>query len=133
MKNAKNIDYKQVDSNGISAIEKIINFENPDLLDLVKDTEFDYSRELDYAYERIDDKNIKEKVKNLNINFANIKEAIRLNSTEALQELLPEFKSPFFNTKKLISDLLGKVSINNLNNAITFLEDNGIDTAGVIL
>ena len=76
---------------------------------------------------------IKEKVKNLNINFANVKEAIRLNSTEALQELLPEFKSPFFNTKKLVSDLSGKVSINNLNNAITFLEDNGIDTAGVIL
>ena len=133
MKNAKNIDYKQVDSNGISVIEKIINSENPDLLDLVKDTEFDYSRELDYAYKRIDDKNFKDKVKNLNINFPNIKEAIRLNSTGALQELLPEFKSPFFNTKKLVSDLSGKVSINNLNNAITFLEDNGIDTAGVIL
>lgn len=133
MKNAKNIDYKQVDSNGISVIEKIINSENPDLLDLVKDTEFDYSRELDYAYKRIDDKNFKDKVKNLNINFPNIKEAIRLNSTKALQELLPEFKSPFFNTKKLVSDLSEKVDINNLNNAITFLEDNGIDTAGVIL
>ena len=133
LRKAKNIDYKQVDSNGISAIEKIINSENPDLLDMVKDTEFDYSRELDYAYERIDDKNFKEKVKSLNINFPNLKEAIRLNSTEALQKLLPEFKSPFFNTKKIVSDLSGKVSINNLNNAITFLEDNGIDTAGVIL
>ena len=133
MKNAKNIDYKQVDSNGISVIEKIINSENPDLLDLVKDTEFDYSRELDYAYERIDDKNFKDKVKSLNINFPNIKEAMRLNSTKALQELLPEFKSPFFNTKKLVNDLSGKVAISNLNNAITFLEDNGIDTAGVIL
>ena len=133
MRKAKYIDYKQVDSNGISAIEKIINSENPDLLDLVKSTEFDYSRELDYAYERIDDKNFKEKVKSLNINFPNVKEAIRLNSTEALQKLLPEFKSPFFNTKKLVNDLSGKVSINNLNNAITFLEDNGIDTAGVII
>ena len=133
MRKAKNIDYKQVDSNGISVIEKIINSENPDLLDLVKNTEFDYSRELDYAYERIDDKNFKDKVKNLNINFPNVKEAMRLNSPEALQKLLPEFKSPFFNTKKLVSDLSGKVFINNLNNAITFLEDNGIDTAGVIL
>ena len=133
MKNAKNIDYKQVDSNGISVIEKIINSENPDLLDLIKDIGFDYSRELDYAYKRIDDKNFKDKVKSLNINFPNIKEAIRLNSTKALQELLPEFKSPFFNTKKLVNDLSGKVAINNLNNAITFLEDNGIDTAGVIL
>ena len=133
MRKAKNIDYKQVDSNGISVIEKIINSENPDLLDLVKNTEFDYSRELDYAYERIDDKNFKDKVKSLNINFPNIKEAIRLNSTKALQELLPEFKSPFFNTKKLVSNLSEKVDINNLNNAITFLEDNGIDTAGVIL
>ena len=133
MRKAKNIDYKQVDSNGISAIEKIINSENPDLLDLVKSTEFDYSRELDYAYERIDDKNFKDKVKSLNINFPNIKEAMRLNSTKALQELLPEFKSPFFNTKKLVNDLSGKVAISNLNNAITFLEDNGIDTAGVIL
>ena len=133
MKNAKNIDYKQVDSNGISVIEKIINSENPDLLDLVKDTEFEHSRDLDYAYDRIDDKSFKEKVKNLNINFPNVKEAIRLNSTEALQELLPELKSPFFNTKKLVSDLSEKVDINNLNNAITFLENNGIDTAGVIL
>ncbi len=133
MRKAKNIDYKQVDSNGISAIEKIINSENPDLLDLVKDTEFDYSRELDYAYERIDNNEFKDKVKNLNINFPNVKEAIRLNSTGALQKLLPEFKSPFFNTKKLVNDLSGKVAINNLNNAITFLEDNGIDTAGVII
>ena len=133
MRKAKNIDYKQVDSNGISAIEKIINSENPDLLDLVKYTEFDYSRELDYAYERIDNKEFKDKVKSLNISFPNIKEAIRLNSTKALQELLPEFKSPFFNTKKLVSDLSEKVDINNLNNAITFLEDNRIDTAGVIL
>ncbi len=133
MKNAKNINYKQTDSNGISVIEKIINSENPDLLDLVKDTEFDYSEALDFAFERIDDKNFKEKVKNLNINFPNINEAIRLNSSKALQELLPEFKSPFFNTKRLVNDLSGKVNINNLNNAITFLEENGIDTAGVII
>ena len=133
MKKTKNIDYNQVDSNGISVIEKIMNSENLAMLDLVKDFDFNYSREMDYAYERIDNKEFKDKVKNLNINFPNVKEAIRLNSTEALQELLPEFKSPFFNTKKLVSDLSGKVSINNLNNAITFLEDNGIDTAGVIL
>lgn len=133
MKNAKNIDYKQTDSNGISVIEKIINSENPDLLDLVKDTEFDYSEALDFAYERIDDKNFKEKVKNLNINFPNINEAIRFNFSEALQELLPEFKSPFFNTKRLVNDLSGKVDINNLNNAITFLKENGIDTAGIII
>ena len=37
------------------------------------------------------------------------------------------------NTKKLVNDLSGKVAISNLNNAITFLEDNGIDTAGDIL
>lgn len=133
MKNAKNIDYKQTDSNGISVIEKIVNSENPDLLDLVKDTEFDYSKELDYAYEGINDSEFKNRVKNLNINFPNINEAIRLNSTEALQELLPEFRSPFFNTKKLVNDLSGKVDINNLNNAITFLEENGIDTTGVII
>ena len=135
MKNGENIDYKQVDSDGISVIEKIINSENPDLLDLVKDTEFDYSRELDYAYKRIDDKNFKDKVKSLNINFPNIKEAIRLNSTKALQELLPEFKSPFFNTKKLVNDLCRSdgIETDDLYDVITFLEDNGIDTTGVIL
>ena len=135
MKNAKNIDYKQVDSNGISTIEKIINAENPDLLDLVKDTEFDYSRELDYAYDRIDDKSFKEKVKSLNINFPNVKEAMRLNSPEALQKLLPELKSPFFNTKKLVKDLCRSdgIETDDLYDVITFLEDNGIDTTGVIL
>ena len=135
MRNVKNIDYKQVDSNGISAIEKIINSENPDLLDLVKDTEFDHSRELDYAYDRIDDKSFKEKVKNLNINFPNVKEAMRLNSPEALQKLLPELKSPFFNTKKLVNNLcqLDGIETDDLYDVITFLEDNGIDTAGVII
>ena len=105
------------------------------MLDLVKDFDFNYSREMDYAYERIDNKEFKDKVKNLNINFPNVKEAIRLNSTEALQELLPEFKSPFFNTKKLVNNLcqLDGIETDDLYNVITFLEDNGIDTTGVIL
>ena len=133
MRKAKNIDYKQVDSNGISVIEKIINSENLDLLDLVKDTEFDYSRELDYTYERIDNKEFKDKVKNLNINFPNVKEAVRLNSQQALQKLLPELKSPFCNVKTIVHDLSENVGFDNLSNFISFCEDNGIDTSDIIL
>ena len=109
MRKAKNIDYKQVDSNGISAIEKIINSENPDLLDLVKDTEFDYSRELDYAYERIDDKSFKEKVKNLNINFPDIEQACRPYSTKRLHDYFSELKSPFFKISKILNPLSGEI------------------------
>lgn len=133
MRKTKNIDYKQVDSNGISVIEKIINSENSDLLDLVKETEFDYSKELDCAYERIDNTEFKDRVKNLKINFPNIKEAVRLNSQQALQKLLPELKSPFCNVKTMVNDLSENVGFDNLSNFISFCEDNGIDTSDIIL
>ena len=133
MRKTKNIDYKQVDSNGISVIEKIINSENSDLLDLVKETEFDYSKEIDCAYDRIDNKEFKDRVKNLKVNFPNIKEAVRLNSQQALQKLLPELKSPFCNVKTMVNDLSENVGFDNLSNFISFCEDNGIDTSGIIL
>lgn len=133
MRKTKNIDYKQVDSNGISVIEKIINSENSDLLDLVKETEFDYSKELDCAYERIDNTEFKNRVKNLKVNFPNIKEAVRLNSQQALQKLLPELKSPFCNVKAMVNDLSENVGFDNLSNFISFCEDNGIDTSDIIL
>ena len=133
MRKTKNIDYKQVDSNGISVIEKIINSENSDLLDLVKETEFDYSKELDCAYERIDNTEFKNRVKNLKVNFPNIKEAVRLNSQQALQKLLPELKSPFCNVKTMVNNLSENVGFDNLSNFISFCEDNGIDTSDIIL
>ena len=133
MRKTKNIDYKQVDSNGISVIEKIINSENSDLLDLVQETEFDYSKELDCAYERIDNTEFKNRVKNLKVNFPNIKEAVRLNSQQALQKLLPELKSPFCNVKAIVNDLSENVGFDNLSNFISFCEDNGIDTSDIIL
>ena len=129
LKNAKNIDYNQTDSNGISVIEKIINSENPDLLDLIKDFGFDYSRELDYAYDRIDDKNFKNKVKNLNIYFPNIEQACSLNSIKALEKLTTELKSPFFSTKRLVNYLYWSYGTQTVDiyDAIRFFGKNGID------
>ena len=102
-------------------------------MDLVKETEFDYSKELDCAYERIDNKEFKDRVKNLKVNFPNIKEAVRLNSQQALQKLLPVLKSPFCNVKTMVNDLSENVGFDNLSNFISFCEDNGIDTSGIIL
>lgn len=69
MKSMKNIDYNQIDENGISVLEKIINSENTKALELVKNFEFEYLRELDYAYENIQNDTFKRKVKNLNVKF----------------------------------------------------------------
>ena len=67
LKNTKNINYNQRDNFGIPILEKILNSENSQALELVKDFEFDYSPELDYAFENITDEIFKLKAKNLNI------------------------------------------------------------------
>ena len=67
LRKTKDIDYNQRDNFGIPILEKILNSENSQALELVKDFEFDYSPELDYAFENISDENFKLKAKNLNV------------------------------------------------------------------
>ena len=131
IKNTENINYNQVDSNGISVIEKIINSENLEMLDLINEFEFNYSRDIDFAYENIKDPKFKRKVKNLSIKFPNVEEAIKINSQKALQAVLPELKSPFCNITMILNDLFPEIPYGHFCNAIDFLRENDINVSHV--
>ena len=112
-------------------IEKIINSENLENLDLVNDFEFNYSRDIDFAYENIKDPKFRRKVKNLNIKFPNIEEAIKINSQKALQAVLPELKSPFCNITMILNDLLTEIPYGHFRYAIDFLRENDINVSHI--
>ena len=67
LRNTKNINYNQRDSFGITILEKILNQENSDALDLVNDFEFLATNEIDYVYDNISNPIFKLKAKNLNV------------------------------------------------------------------
>lgn len=106
MKGMKNIDYNQVDRNGISVLEKILNSENPKTLELVRNFEFHYLRDIDYAYENIQDEGFKVKAKNLNIKFTHVFDALKRQSPSALDAAVEEMKSPFCKQEKLVKEMI---------------------------
>lgn len=107
MESMKKIDYNQRDSYGISIPEKILNSENFETLALVKNTEFPYSRELDYVYNNISNKIFKKKAELLlNIKFTNPIEAVKIESAEALDIAIKELDSPFCKRDKIIKEML---------------------------
>lgn len=106
MKSMKNIDYNQIDENGISVLEKIINSENTKALELVRNFEFEYLRELDYAYENIQNDTFKRKVKNLNVKFPHVFEALKNQSPDALDAAFEELNSPFCRKEKLVKEMI---------------------------
>ena len=55
IKSTPNINYNQQDKAGITIIENILNSENADALDIVKDIEFDYTPYLDTLFNYIKD------------------------------------------------------------------------------
>lgn len=67
LKNTKNINYNQRDSFGITILEKILNQENSDALNLVSDFEFLATNEIDYVYDNISNPMFKLKAQNLNV------------------------------------------------------------------
>lgn len=128
LKNAENIDYNQIDSNGISIVEKIINSENTKALELVRDFEFNYSKSMDLAYNNIENADFKRKIKRLNVSFPNIREAAKINSNRALNAILPEFASPFCDVAKVLNNIYGTIDLGSFSRTIDFLEENGVDT-----
>ena len=106
MKDMKKINFNQKDSFGISVLEKILNAENRKALNLVKDFEFEYSPELDSAYENISDENFKLSVKDLKIKFTHAIDAVRIDSAKALKIAIKEFDSPLCDKNKEVKNLL---------------------------
>ena len=100
VKNMHNVDFNVKDSMDISFVEKVFNSENETLLDLIKDKELKYYKELDWAYENIQNESFKQKAKNLNFVFDDIVQAVKLSSRRSLDIAAEQFKSPLYSKDK---------------------------------
>ena len=105
LKNVEGLDFNQKGALGVSCLEKIMNSENDKVLPLVKDFEFNYTPELEYAYKNIRNENLKKKIRKLNVKFPEILEAVRLQSYEALYKLEGQLDSPLCNRKQLAREI----------------------------
>ena len=106
--NTYQYDFNQKDKNGISFMEKVINSENPKLVDFVNKMnkkDLIYYPELDWAVNGIQNKEFKEKLKELDFNFDALEKAARLRSTLALRKLMPQLNSPLCDKEKMILHL----------------------------
>ena len=91
-----NIDYNKVDKNRISIVEKILNAEDFDLLELLRDKHLEYFPELDYAYRRIENDEFRKQVKNLNFDFIGLELGARVGRMSYFEETNERFTSPLF-------------------------------------
>lgn len=105
IKNMPNVDLIQKDNYGISSVEKILNSENHQTFELIKDIEIPYSKELDYAYEQIYDESFKRKAKTLNVKFDDIFKVIDIQSEKGLEEAMKQFDSPFCDKQKIATKI----------------------------
>ncbi len=105
IKNMPNVDLIQKDNYGISSVEKILNSENHQTFELIKDIEIPYSKELDYAYEQIYDESFKRKAKTLNVKFDDIFKVIDIQSEKGLEEAMKQFDSPFCDKQKIATQI----------------------------
>ena len=88
-----NIDYDKADENGISVIEHVMNAEDMNFIELLGKKPIIYRPELDYAYERIENKEFKEKFDSLLFDFRDLENAVIFNSAEAIKLIA---KSPLY-------------------------------------
>ena len=93
LKKLPTIDYDKADENGISVIEHVMNAEDMNLIELLGKKPIIYRQELDYAYERIENKEFKEKIDSLLFDFRDLEKAVKLNSAEAIKLIA---KSPLY-------------------------------------
>lgn len=107
LKELTRIDYDKVDYNGISSIELIMNAEDDELLELVKNNTFKYRPELDCVYNNIQNPNFKEKIKDLKFDFLDLREAVENFSVRNLEKYISHSNSPLY--KKEVHGLDMKV------------------------
>lgn len=93
------INYNQVDENDISILEHILNAEDFQLLNLVSKTQLDYYPALDYTYEQIDNPRFKQEVNKLNLNFKDLKDAVKRENLLDVEARLDDVNSPFYKPK----------------------------------
>lgn len=93
------INYNQVDENDISILEHILNAEDFQLLNLVSKTQLDYYPALDYTYEQIENPRFKQEVDKLNLNFKDLKDAVKRENLLDVEARLDDVNSPFYKPK----------------------------------
>ena len=92
--NQKGGSYDKKDSYDISVIEKIMNAENYELLDIVKDKDIKYLPELDVVYNNIQDRKFKKFVDTVNFNVDELINIIRKEDSTKLHLLDKYLTSP---------------------------------------
>ena len=119
LKELNHINYNQKDAYGISILEKIMNSENIQFLELLKNHSLDYSPELEFAYKNIQDNNFKNKLKEINIRFPDLEKAIKLNSVKGLMAAMEQITSPLLNdsAKECIQKILNKPQCRNVDSS----------------
>lgn len=101
IKNIKYLNFNDVDENDISVIEHIMNSEDLDLVELLQDRTLYYRPELDYTYKRIENKDFKDKIDNLNFEFKELASAVKSNAIEMIELLAssPLYKKEYHGKK----------------------------------
>jgi len=107
--NCYEYDFNKKDTDKIPFIEKAIYSENPAMIDFinsVRKKDLIYYPDLDIALNIIKDDSFKAKLKELKFNYGEIgenwKTAAELRSTSALEKLLPQVQSLFFDKERLV-------------------------------
>ena len=103
----RGLDYNQKDAHEISVLEKIINAENEELLNVLIDNsvKLNYYPELDWVYNGVQNQKFKEKLNSLNLKFKDLEQAAELCSVKILNRLKSQFESPFCDKEKVIREL----------------------------
>ena len=99
------LNFNQKDFFGTSLFEKAMNSENESLLKFIteKSYKIDYHPELDIAYNNMSSEENKKLVRNINVNFQDIIDAFNCRSTQSLEKLENQLKSPFMTSKNFNS------------------------------
>jgi len=113
IKSTPNINFHQQDKVGISILENILNYENMDGLDIVKDIEFEHTQYLDKLFDGIKNPEFKEKASKLKIKFNDPIAAMQ--ETDNLKDFqdaaLAQLQSPFCDSKKTALELWEKINV----------------------
>ena len=123
LKNLKQINYNKKDRFDISVIEKIMNAENYELLDVIKDRDIRYSPELDYAYKNINDKNFKNLVNYIHFDVVDLINIIRSEDKTKLTLLDKYLSSPLILNNRNIREQLKYVHERTGNAFNIYLSD----------
>lgn len=116
MAELRKINYNKVDENEISILEHILNAEDSDLLNLANNAyaRLDYYAPLDYAYKNIQNPEFKEEVNELNLNFKELKEAVKSENFDKVAVISDDFHSPFYK-REVQGEEIGKILSNSKN------------------